>query len=131
MTINIRLNIITKAFPLLLFGLISSTAYSDCTVAEMVNMAKGGSGKSIIKKTCNSEVADAPRCTFKRALQIALTKKDESDVMEECGSCDNPECFTGSISCPLSKHLPKGSKEGDPCWCPSPMGAISGELMCN
>ena len=118
-----------RAILILMLGSLAMPTYADCTVREMVKMAKGGSGRKVIEEKCDSAVTDAPRCTFTRALQLAVTKKSEYDVNEECGACDRPQCMVGRQTCRLSK-LPRGAKEGDDCWCPTPMGPVQGELVC-
>lgn len=108
---------------------LAGTSFADCTVAEMVKMARGGSGRNVIESRCDSAVTDAPRCTFNRALQIAVTKKSEYDVNDECGPCDRPQCMVGQNTCRIAR-LTRGAKEGDDCWCPSPYGPVSGQLIC-
>jgi hypothetical protein len=119
-----------------IFGIALSTflnpAIADCTVADVVEMAERGSGKSVIEDRCEREIADAPRCTFRRAVQLALSRKAEYEILEECGLCERPQCYFGrGGKCPIPGKLPNGAREGDQCWCPTPMGPINGELMCN
>jgi hypothetical protein len=111
--------------------LVPSQSFAGCTVSEIVRMAKGGAGKSVLESKCDYRVDDAPRCSFSRVAQLALAKKYESDISDECGACDRPRCEVGRRSCSLGSRAPRGIKEGDDCYCNTPMGPVQGEVSCN
>lgn len=114
------------------FIFISSYAHAGCTVDEIVKMAKEGSGRKAINEQCESEVDDAPRCSYKRVVQLALAKKRAYTIEEECGLCDRPQCEVGNgAACSLGISAPPGIKEGDACFCATPMGPITGSVSCN
>jgi len=111
----------------------SGPGFAGCTVPEMLKMAKGGSGKSVIESKCDSEVDDAPRCTFSRVLQLAMAKKAEYAIREECDACDRPRCEADTVkySCALGAKAPKGVKDGDVCHCYTQYGPLMGTVSCN
>jgi hypothetical protein len=125
-------NFIFIALYIALIG-IAGPSFAGCTVPEMLKMAKGGSGKSVITEKCDGEVDDAPRCSFSRVLQLALAKKAEYAIREECDACDHPRCEADTVnfSCSLGSKAPKGIKEGDECHCFLQMGPIMGTVSCN
>lgn len=116
-------------------GLLSVSGVSNagCTVPEMLKMAKGGSGKSVIEEKCDRQADDAPRCTFSRVLQLAMAKKAEYQIREECDACERPRCEADQVrfACSLGSKAPRGVKEGDVCHCFTPQGPLMGTVSCN
>lgn len=106
---------------------------AGCTVSEVVKMAKGGSGKNVIENKCDSEVDDAPRCTFSRVVQLSLAKKVEYQIREECDACEQPRCEADAVnfSCSLGSRTPRGVKDGSVCHCFTSRGPLMGTVTCN
>lgn len=128
------MNIFTAIFLATLVSFaFSDEAFAGCTVPEILKMTKGGSGKRVVEEKCDSEVDDAPRCTFSRVLQLALAKKAEYQIREECDACDNPRCEADAVnfSCSLGARTPRGIKEGSVCHCFTPAGPLMGTVSCN
>lgn len=118
---------------LLVVLLFPTASFADCTVEEMVKLKSGGSGRDVITKACKRQVSDAPRCSFTRVLDLAMQKKDEDEIAQECGPCERPRCAVNRLRywCAVGPELPNGVKEGDTCTCYTNMGPVQGELTCN
>lgn len=111
------------------FGM--QAAHAGCTLEEIVKMAKGGSGKTVISEQCDSEADDLPRCRFDRVVTLAISKRSTYSIRDECGLCDRPKCELGSGACWLGATAPRGIKPGDACHCFTQRGPIMGEVSCN
>lgn len=114
-------------------GVPAHDAKAGCRVAEIVKMARDGAGKKVIEDNCDLEVDDAPRCTFTRVTQLALSRKREYEIRKECDECENPRCEADDVnfSCSLGTKTPRGVKEGSACHCFTPRGPLMGTVSCN
>lgn len=110
--------------------LFADSVASACTIKEIVAMVKSGSGNKIVDEKCDSEVDDAPTCSFDEVLKLARAKKSRFDIEERCGLCDMPTCDTGGYTCSITMNAAKG-KSGAACWCPTNFGPRQGRAICN
>ncbi|MFO1368260.1 MAG: hypothetical protein U1F46_04625 [Marinagarivorans sp.] len=121
-----------KYFIALIFIFTSDVLYASCTVEEVTKIVKDGGGRKAIEESCENEIDDAPRCSYKRVVQLAMAKKRASAIEDECGLCDRPQCeLANGAVCSLGYSAPQGVKPGDSCYCATPLGPINGELTCN
>ncbi|MFB0596856.1 hypothetical protein [Aeromonas hydrophila] len=120
-----------KIYILLCLALLSDLSFADCSIYEITQMVENGSGRDVIKSTCNRSISDSPRCSFTKVLELAIAKIDDSEIEERCRLCDNPRCELGDGYCVLGQSAPSGIKEGDDCTCLTNTGPYIGEVSCN
>lgn len=101
-----------------------------CTVNEIVDMVKDGSGYKALRDACNGKVDGVPRCSFKEVVQFAYAEKDEFEIIESCGLCETPTCETRYGNCSMMEGYGR-IKDGGQCTCSSQWGNVRGIVSCN
>lgn len=102
-----------------------------CTVSEIVSMVENKAGRQAILQACGVAVDDAPNCNTSRVIALAYADRDESDILDRCGLCENPICSTQFGQCLIDPRYGGETINHGPCSCVSAAGLIPGRVRCN